>query len=199
MSIYTKKGDAGKSSLPSWGELSKGQPIFEFLGSLDELNATIGLAISFLENRSNDIRTKLEAIQSALLIIGGVIATGKTGSPRLASNEAGSPRLASGGEAGDLEKIKTLTKEFEKQIDEWDKVLPPLNNFILPNGTKPAATLQIARAITRRGERALSRIVLPEDFESIQPFINRLSDYLFVMARYINFRANTPDKLWNNK
>ena len=175
MSIYTKKGDTGRSSLPSWGELSKGQPVFEFLGTLDELSASLGLTISFLENRNNDIRTKLETIQSALLIIGAAIATGKI---------------------GELEKIKSLTIELESQIDEWDKVLPPLHNFILPNGTKPAANLQIARAITRRGERALSKTSLPEDFAPILPFINRLSDYLFVMARYINFRANTPDKTW---
>jgi cob(I)alamin adenosyltransferase len=179
MKIYTKTGDDGTTGLLAGRRVLKDDLRVEAYGTIDELNAALGLA------RAERLEPALDAVlahlQETLFVLGSALAdpnpTGRFHSVITADHVAW----------------------LERQIDEMQEHLPPLTHFILPGGSKPAALVHWARAVCRRAERlivSLSRRdgeVVPEQ---ILTYVNRLSDFLFVLARAINHAANTPEAIW---
>jgi cob(I)alamin adenosyltransferase len=180
MKIYTKTGDKGETGLFGGERISKNSFRIEAYGTIDELNAFIGLAIIEVSDKS--VKVLLQKIQNWLFSIGADLAT------------------------PDNERTKKLnvfrtTEEYylyiEKEIDKYESKLDELRNFILPGGTKGAALLHICRTITRRAERmvvALNSTV--KIGNNIIIFLNRLSDLFFVLARFDNAVTGTPDIEW---
>ena len=180
MKIYTKTGDKGMTSLFGGGRVWKDHLRIEAYGSVDEANSFIGLALTEINN--NELKSTLNEIQHKLFVVGADLA-----SP--VEDEKKSF------------KIPRVTEEFivkvEEQIDDFTAKLPELKHFILPGGTKGAALLHAARTICRRAEREV--VTLGKEVEigtHISIYLNRLSDLLFVLARYENFANNTPDVKW---
>ena len=181
--IYTRTGDKGKSSLYTGERRSKDDTIFEALGNTDELNSSLGLAREFLiESKSTqqdnskaleEIEDQLIKIQTLLLDLGSFIATPKT--------KAQSKQLERLGEFK-----SEHTRNLEGWIDNYDSQLPVLKNFILPSGGKCASTLHLSRSICRRLERSLQPLYRQDDLDhELVKFVNRLSDFLFVLARFV--------------
>ena len=175
----------GRSSLFSGQRVPKDNPFFEALGSVDEGNSALGLALSFLPKDSifTDIRAQLETIQHALFDVGAALAT---------------PRTCN--QIQKLEKTRfdsDATERLEKWIDSMDARLPMLKTFILPGGHPAGATLHLARSIIRRAERHVIPLYVQEDVEqSVLIYLNRLSDYLFVASRFVNHQLNAPETCW---
>lgn len=178
MPIYTKKGDKGETGLPGSRRLSKKELIFEFLGTLDETNAAIGLALSLMTPESPELAMTLLKIQSSLLSIGACVAAEQPGQAKI------------------LVKLDQMTEGLEKLIDKWDRQLPELKNFILPGGKPAAAALHQTRTLIRRAERAFHRLATAEELAPIARYINRLSDFFFQAARFYNFANNQPESIW---
>jgi cob(I)alamin adenosyltransferase len=179
MKIYTKTGDKGTTSLIYGERVKKSDRRVEAYGTCDEANSMIGLSLSLLNdanfNEKELVKNALQNIQTELFHVGAELATpkGKT--------------------------VKwTLTKEnidaLEKIIDQWDAELPPLTNFILPGGHTAGAALHSARTIVRRAERCVANMS-----EEVNPlvlsYLNRLSDFLFVAARYVNHKTGFPEPI----
>ena len=188
--IYTKGGDTGETSLWGGPRVSKAGLQLEAYGTIDELCSHLGLCIShikLIEDKKNSLPLiqTLEPIQQELFAIGSHLACGD------AQHLCRLPGLHE-------ELILTL----EKQIDVLEETLPELKNFILPGGVPAAAQLHVARAVARRAERYTIKQfkqdkILPIEFkEHILKFLNRLSDYLFVAARYTNFLCKEPEMKW---
>ncbi|AUJ25462.1 cob(I)yrinic acid a,c-diamide adenosyltransferase [Virgibacillus dokdonensis] len=170
MRIYTRSGDKGKTSLIYGERVNKNDLRVEAYGTCDEANSMIGLAISYLQQESTFkekefVIEELSRVQTLLFHVGSELATPLDKEVPWKLTE---------------KHIETL----EKQIDDWDKQLEPLKNFILPSGVPASSALHVARTVSRRAER------LAVGIENVNPlsltFLNRLSDYLFVAARYIN-------------
>lgn len=178
MSIYTKKGDKGTTGLfastkKTW-TIPKDSTRIQVLGSIDEINSFLGLAAAF--SPSPTLKELLSDVQKELFKIGSVL--------------AGAPLRIT---------IKSTTK-LEKIIDMLEKDLPPLKNFILPGGNQVGAILHATRATTRRAERHLTTLAREEYVPgSVQKYINRLSDFLFVLARKVNIDTGTPEVVWKTK
>lgn len=187
--IYTKTGDKGKSSLYTGERRVKNDVIFDALGDTDELNSTLGLAREFcLEITNKDVsmlaESQLIKVQSILLDIGSHIATPRTNSPQKQLD-----RLANFDE--------NLIKELELWIDEFDKELPTLKNFILPSGGKFASTVHMCRSICRRAERSLQPLLQSKDLDSnVCVYMNRLSDYLFTLARFAALKEEKNETIY---
>lgn len=174
MKIYTKTGDAGQTGLPGGARVKKSDPICELLGEVDELNASIGSAI--LNSEDSAAHMWLQKLQPALFELGSEISTGS-------------------GES--LTKLADLTAEMERWMDEHDSKMQPLKNFILPGGCRLAADLHLARTICRRAERSIVRHSQNSPVDSsVLSFVNRLSDWLFMAARFANHEAGQPDIIW---
>ncbi|MGE5679896.1 MAG: cob(I)yrinic acid a,c-diamide adenosyltransferase [Bacillota bacterium] len=179
MKIYTKTGDKGETGLFGGGRVSKDNLRIEAYGTIDELNSVIGVAIAELEN--GEVKELLQSIQNQLFIAGSDLAA-----PRTEKNEQYIQRVD-----------RSFGESIEKAIDEFDSRLEELRNFILPGGSKGAAYLHLARTVCRRGERiatALNKSV--EIGHDLMVYLNRLSDLLFVLARYVNHVQNIPDIIW---
>ena len=171
--VYTKTGDKGTSSLYNLERRTKDDPIFEALGDTDELNAAIGIAREFCIQSNNGLNKKLIEIQSRLMDIGSAIAT------PISSNKSNESKIKH--VEFDTENITNL----EEWIDELDESLPALRNFILPSGGLSSSHLHLARAICRRCERHVVPLKNNNDItDSVSIYLNRLSDFLFVAARY---------------
>ncbi|PIC64713.1 ATP:cob(I)alamin adenosyltransferase [Sporosarcina sp. P13] len=175
MKIYTKTGDKGQTSLIG-GRVAKDDLRVEAYGTIDELNSFIGKAMTELEaDKFADILTDLEAIQNELFDGGGDLANVmKERHYKL-----------------DDAPITVLEERIDKLMEE----APALERFILPGGSPAAATLHIARTITRRAERVTVTLMNAADDVSpvVQRYLNRLSDYLFVAARIVNARLGIAD------
>lgn len=178
--LYTKTGDRGKTTLLGGKRVSKDNQRLITYGTLDELNASIGLALSFIEDKK--ITTILQKIQNDLFDIGAELANPqKIGAP---TNKVFS-----------LETSKV--EELENVIDQYDYRLRPLRNFILPGGTKAASATHLARGITRRAERELVSLGKKEKVnQNLFSYLNRLSDLLFVLARYLNKKGRGKELPW---
>jgi cob(I)alamin adenosyltransferase len=170
MKIYTKTGDKGTTSLIYGQRVAKNDGRVEAYGSCDETNSMIGLALSYLKNTQFEEKSSLinifNKIQTTLFHVGAELATptGKEVKWKLRDEDIA---------------------ELEKQIDKWDSVLPPLTNFILPGGHPVGAALHVARTVVRRAER--SAVTLGDDVNPlVLSYLNRLSDFLFVAARFVN-------------
>ena len=178
MKIYTKTGDAGETGLFAGGRVAKDHPRIEAFGTVDELNAAIGLART--ADLPQPVQDTLGRVQNELFNLGAELATPKA--------SADVPRVQPAA-------IETL----ERAIDSLEGELPPLTQFILPGGTPAAGLLHLARGICRRSERRVVTLAA-EPNESISPlvvqYINRLGDYLFVAARYTNKAAGVSDVPW---
>jgi len=182
MKIYTKTGDKGETGLFGGERVSKDSPRINAYGTIDELNAFIGLAIT--EIKDSSVKSLLSDIQNKLFIIGSDLAT------------------------PDNDKTKKLDifrssaeyyEELEKHIDVYEVKLHEIKNFILPGGSKSASLLHVCRTIARRAERelvALNNTVKIGD--NIIIFTNRLSDLFFVLSRYENMISGIPDTLWKS-
>lgn len=169
--IYTKTGDKGTSLTFTGERRSKDNDIFEALGTVDELSCAIGLAREYLTQSSKILDPQLVKVQCTLQDLSSSIATPKS-TARTAHLER-------------TEFDKNLVQELEQWIDNHTENLPALKNFILPSGGKASASLHMARAICRRAERRMIPLYKCEEIdETLLKYINRLSDYLFTVARY---------------
>lgn len=178
MAIYTRTGDKGETGLASGQRISKASPVIDFIGDLDELNSMLGVCIAMLgdeEDYDFDAEIEvLEEIQNDLFVVGAIAAGSKKS----------------------FDSIQEVSN-IEETIDDYEKLLPKLHNFILPGGSLVAANIHYARSLVRELERKL--VSLKSD--SIAPFIpylNRLSDLLFVMARYVNREMGFKETIWKS-
>ena len=176
MKIYTKTGDKGETGLLGGGRVPKNDVRVEAYGAVDELNALLGIA----ENEVISEKTKeiLTEIQNHLFVLGADLATPKENT-----------------------KIPRVTEEMieflEKQIDELDSIIPALRSFILPGGSKGASFLHFARTVCRRAERNVVSLEKKSGINNfVLAYLNRLSDLLFVLARFENFSAKVTEKEW---
>jgi cob(I)alamin adenosyltransferase len=180
--IYTRKGDEGETSLGGGQRVPKDSARVAAYGTVDELNSAIGAALAHgLVPRLTEI---LPVIQNELFHLGSDLAfreEDKQASPR--------PQI----EARHVQKL-------EEWIDELNDIVGPLQNFILPGGSIGAAQLHVARTICRRAERAVLTLAREEPIGGlVMPYLNRLSDLLFMMARYENQQHDGPESLWNSR
>ncbi|OGM19232.1 ATP:cob(I)alamin adenosyltransferase [Candidatus Woesebacteria bacterium RIFCSPLOWO2_01_FULL_37_19] len=179
MAIYTKKGDKGETSMydasgAQRARVSKSSLKVEALGAIDELNSFLGVVKTFAEDK--ELIADIARIQVNLLTIGSITAGSKLGFSALE------------------------TKNLEKQIDNLEGTLPVLKNFVIPGGSKTAGLLQFARSLSRRAER---RVVSLSQYEKVRPqileYLNRLSDFLFMLAREQNHKNGIADEVWVGK
>lgn len=181
--IYTKTGDDGTTALGNGERIAKSSKRVSAYGSVDELNSFIGLARSFIESdKLKELDKILATIQNDLFDLGADLCI-----PDKDKN------------ADSLKIVKSYVKNLEKEIDKLNSQLEPLRSFILPGGTKVSAYVHIARTIARRCEREMIELRQIEEAEiskeAVQ-YINRLSDFLFVAARYVNLKSDFDDILW---
>jgi cob(I)alamin adenosyltransferase len=180
MKIYTKTGDAGKTSLIGGTKVPKSHIRIESYGTVDELNSHIGLVSDYLA----DEKTKaiLKEIQDRLFTIGSSLAC--------------DPDKESGLKIPDLK--ESDIELLEHEIDAMNEVLPAMKSFILPGGSLAVSSAHIARCVCRRAERACVNLQQHNTF--VEPlvikYLNRLSDHLFVLARYIAHITNVPEIPW---
>lgn len=185
MKIYTKTGDKGQTSLFTGKRVPKNDLFIQALGDVDECNSSLGVAISLIQNNPELAKTKnqLETIQHTLFDVGAAIATPQT--------EAIESKI---------EKTRFDEKDaliLEEWIDEMELELPKLKEFILPGGSPCGSTLHLARSICRRAERTVLPLHEKKDVSSnVVIYLNRLSDYLFVTSRFVNFKLNLPETPW---
>lgn len=177
--IYTRTGDAGMTGLGGGQRVSKDSIRVETYGTVDELNSQIGVALA--TGLCARLTTELGLIQNELLDLGSDLATP-------AASQARHPVPAV-----DVHHIEKL----ERLIDEFNEVVGPLTNFLLPGGSAGAAQLHFARTVCRRSERLATTLARGEAIgPTVLPYLNRLSDALFVMARYENHERGVAEPLW---
>ncbi len=177
MSIVTRTGDKGLTGLYGTDRVSKASERIEAYGTVNELNAFLGVVLSE-NNLPKNIHAQIERIQHLLFTVGADLAK-----PLAAASAGRTPAPENGGKRITENHVGTL----ERWIDELEPTIPPRNSFILPGGSKPGAALHLACTVCRRAERC---IVALKEKEPINPqcliFINRLSDYLFLAAQAVN-------------
>jgi cob(I)alamin adenosyltransferase len=179
MTIYTRTGDGGETGLFGGPRVGKDVPRIEACGTLDELNAVLGLVRA--EPLPEAVDRLLQRLQNELFEVGAELATPD---PVVHGHRTIGP-----GHVGAM----------EADIDRHEQSLPPLKEFVLPSGTRAAAGLHLARAVCRRAERRVVALIRQRD-EEISPvlpaYLNRLGDLLFVLARAVNAEAGRPDVPW---
>ncbi|XP_037012036.2 corrinoid adenosyltransferase MMAB [Artibeus jamaicensis] len=181
--IYTKTGDKGFSSTFTGERRSKDDQVFEALGTTDELSSAIGFAMELIAEKGHPFAEELEKIQCSLQDIGSALAT-----PRSSAREAHLKHTAFG--TGPI-------LELEQWIDRYSSQLPPLTAFILPSGGKSSSALHFCRAVCRRAERRVVPLVRMGDTDAnVAKFLNRLSDYLFTLARYAAMKEGNREKIY---
>jgi cob(I)alamin adenosyltransferase len=177
MTIYTKRGDKGETNLldrlsSQKKKISKASLRISAIGAVDEVNSFLGIIAT---NTDPELRKILREIQKELFLIGSILAGAK------------------------LRFYSTKIKRLEKQIDEMDKILPPLKNFIFPGGTEVGAQLHFSRSLARRTERVVARLSKKEKVHpQIIKYLNRLSDLLFMLARKVNSDAKIKEEIWKS-
>jgi len=181
MKIYTRTGDQGETGLFGGGRVPKDHPRVAAYGDVDELSSAIGVVRATADQEFFD--PLLESIQRDLFAIGGHLATPDPGRVRKALEKAV------------LAEERII--EFERVMDEAETSLPPLRAFILPAGTRIAATLHLARTVCRRAERSVVHLAHTETVPGLFViYLNRLSDLLFTLARLANLRDGVSDSTW---
>lgn len=170
--IYTRTGDEGTTGLGDGTRSTKGSARIEAIGTVDELNSCIGLLLS--ENLEVEIHHKLENIQHDLFDLGGDLCI-----------------------PGRISMSKVQVTNLETMLDQYNSTLPALKEFILPSGTRAATLCHVARTVCRRTERCVVRL---SHTETIAPvciqYLNRLSDFLFVLCRILNHQEGAGDIFW---
>lgn len=182
--LYTKMGDNGETGLVGGTRVSKADARIDLYGEVDELNSWVGIAISQLdESLFKEEVSYLQKIQCYLFDLGSNLAC----------------------EAEQREKFKLpklneqVITDLEKQIDELDSQCPKLSNFILPGGSKASASLHLCRTVCRKIERKMIQFRLQHEEElpvHAAPFMNRLSDFFFVLSRYVNIKQEIKEVPW---
>lgn len=176
--IYTKTGDSGETGLTGGGRVSKDSARICAYGEVDELNAVLGLCRSF--NKDEFLSGVLHRLQRELFDLGADLSTPLDSKVKV-------PRIES-----------AQTENLEKWIDQIEEKVTPLNNFILPGGENAASALHVARTVCRRAERAMVSLQQTEKInDQALIYVNRLSDLLFMMARYSNKVAGTDEEKWS--
>jgi cob(I)alamin adenosyltransferase len=178
VSIYTKKGDRGKTSL--FGEIakkparvSKDSKVICAIGAIDELNSFLGVIMA-LSDKNKLLGKELTRIQENLLTTGSILAGSEPSFPR------------------------SEVMHLEKLIDALDKEVPPSKNFILPRGTLVASLLQYSRTLARRAEREAVALSKRQSVKSsILKYLNRLSDFLYTLSRWVNIKEGGKETIWN--
>jgi cob(I)alamin adenosyltransferase len=175
MKLYTRTGDKGKTSIIG-GRVDKDDIRVEAYGTVDEVNCFVGQVMTELDNAIfKDVLADLEKIQHELFDCGG--------------------DLANISDKVEHKLEKEAIDYLEKKIDEYILEAPELERFILPGGTKPSASIHIARTVTRRAERLVVSLMKNDEKtpELALKYLNRLSDYFFALARVVNYRLNVKD------
>lgn len=181
MKIYTKTGDSGETSLFDGARVPKCDARVEAYGTVDELNAAVGQAISLLPAQDEPTRELLTAIQRRLFNIGAILADPARKSPKKDKESVGDADIA----------------PLEKAIDAWEAELPPLRAFILPGGSPAGAALHLARTVCRRAERLVTQLHRTDGIPPVViQYLNRLSDFLFVAARFVNMKQGLSEETW---
>ncbi|MCW5942312.1 MAG: cob(I)yrinic acid a,c-diamide adenosyltransferase [Fimbriimonadaceae bacterium] len=177
MRIYTRSGDGGETGLYGGSRVAKTNPRIHAVGEIDELNAHVGSARAACAE--SFLGARLGEVQHRLFDLGAEV--GCAPDAEFAVESVGDPDC----------------EELEADMDRMDASLEELKTFVLPGGSEPAARLHLARAVCRRAERALWALA---EVEAVRPeplrYLNRLSDWLFVAARYANHHARVPDVKW---
>ena len=179
--IYTRTGDDGTTSLFGGERVGKGNARIDAYGTVDEANSFVGLARTHLtgEPGADRLDDVLQEVQETLFILGADLATPSDAKPVV-------PRITA-----------SHIEDIEERIDSFDAELPPIKNFVLPGGTPAAATLHTARTTCRRAERLVvqASASTPVNKEAMA-YLNRLSDLLFVLARWANRQAGVREDVW---
>jgi cob(I)alamin adenosyltransferase len=181
MKIYTRTGDKGTTGLIGGSRVNKSDPRIECFGEIDELNAAIGMIGPALLAEHEGLAEALGAVQNELFVLGSQVAA-----PHPMPTARALPDLD-----------ETMINRLEMQIDAAEAELPPLKQFILPGGGEAAARLHLARTVCRRAERQLVRFSQDRPIPPLAViYLNRLSDWLFVQARWANHRTGIADVPW---
>ena len=187
MKDYTHHFDSGNTYIFTGKSVSKASPLVEAFGEVDELNSLLGMARSQIQDE--EVSGILRGIQMDLLTIGADLANPAKRQQSLDPEKSGLPS-----------RITELTEKevmgMEKLIQKFESELPPLHKFILPSGTPGTATLHMARAVARRVERRV--VAAKEDHVNLEvlKYFNRLSDFLFYLARVVNAREQGTEDVW---
>jgi len=183
MKIYTRTGDQGKTSLVGGQRVSKACARLESYGTIDELCSQIGLLVTYCKNEHD--RQFLTDIQYQLFVVGGYLATDVSQHEVRPGNQV----------------TEDVITDLEKEIDAINATLPPFRCFILPGGCRAAALCHVCRTVCRRAERRI--LALCEEGAEVDAnviaYVNRLSDYLFTLARKLNVDENHPEIIWQRK
>lgn len=177
MKLYTRTGDGGKTNVIG-GRIDKDDVRVEAYGTIDELNAFVGLALTKLDDeRFKDVKEELTKIQHELFDCGADLATVKLHKDHT------------------YKVSQALVDFLEERIDIYTDETPKLERFILPGGSEAAAIIHICRTVTRRAERQITKLFRESEPNNpiILKYVNRLSDYFFAVARVINYRLNVQD------
>lgn len=184
--IYTKTGDKGSTRLVGGQKVQKDSLRIGSYGTVDELNACLGLvrvamrASDAEQAARDDVETFLRKVQNDLFDVGSDLAT------RIEDRWPTQPLV-------DMDDVA----ELERRMDAWNEELEPLNSFVLPGGNEVAARLHLARTVCRRAERDIVALSREEAIgEPVIPYINRLSDALFVLSRWVTHRMGAEEFLW---
>lgn len=175
--VYTKTGDTGQTSLVGGKRVAKSDDRLNVYGTVDELNVNVGALRDKLKD--DKLKDNLLKIQNELFVLGSLLAYD-----------------------GSVEvKLPILTKDsisfLEEKIDEMDEVIPPLKNFVLPGGHEQISSAHLCRVVCRRAERLLVKLAENTEMDQIYiKFLNRLSDYFFVLSRYLAFINNVDEIPW---
>lgn len=181
MKVYTKTGDKGITSLVGGTRVPKTHDRLEAYGTVDELNSFLGLLITYVAD-GQDVAF-LQRVQNCLFVVGSYLATDQA-KMSLKSASVVTP---------------VMVVEMENEIDRLDALLPSLSAFVLPGGSRGAALCHVCRTVCRRAERRI--LTLSAEVEiapELLAYMNRLSDYLFVLSRKINLDAKKDEIFWNN-
>ena len=183
MKVYTRTGDDGTTALFGGGRVAKSHPRISAYGTVDETNAALGMARAALDPEADGAQARADEIlarlQNELFVLGGDLA-------------------APGDVSYPVPRIEDHHVEaLEADIDALTESLPPIKNFVLPGGTRAAAALHLGRTISRRAERLVVETATLEEvsLESIH-YLNRLSDLLFTLARWVNLQSGVAEPVW---
>jgi cob(I)alamin adenosyltransferase len=195
--IYTRTGDKGKTSLIGGARVSKSHVRLETYGTLDELNSVIGLLRHEVEDELNRLAPEGESLSRIEGLLTEIQVDLFNVGSQLACEDATLRTQLPTVSAAHIQ-------DLEKAMDEFSADLAPLKNFILPGGSRSASIAHLARTVCRRAERSCvllseSEDVAPEDFGGVIVYVNRLSDFFFVLARHLNRLLEREETLWKPK
>ncbi len=178
MKIYTKTGDRGQTGLFGSPRVGKDDPRVAAYGDIDELNAWLGVARARCEFAA--AADAIGRVQRELFVVGAILATPNPARRRGERFELAAERI----------------EELEREIDAWEAELPELTAFIVPGGGEAGGLLHAARTVCRRAERAIVGLGAADLPETLLPYVNRLSDWLFVCARRVNREEGVEEATW---